>query len=148
MARPLPLLLLLLTSCTQHRSELEAAEAALEAHLRAQVEVGSTLNERRKLKDAIEAQVRALAEGKPMEPLPKFAPMPPIPTAPSVTLPAEGRFEGSGGAMLRARIAQTQARIKEMDRLLNELAVREQERLELEKKLEELQQPQSRDGGS
>lgn len=138
-------LILLQLSCVQNRTALEAAEAALEAHLRAQVEIGNSLNERRKLKESIEARLQAAAEGRPIEPMPEFAPLPPIPTAPSVTLPAEGLFEGSQGAMLRARIAQTQARIKELDRLLSELAVREKERVELQQKLEELQKTRTAD---
>ncbi|MFT3708625.1 MAG: hypothetical protein QM817_13320 [Archangium sp.] len=115
--------------------------AILDAQLADQQARADNLNEFRKELDQLEAQVaegliavpEAEAEVKALRA--KAAPSVPIKAA-FPTLPPEGSFEGAEGQRLRRTIADTEARIAQLDKVLGELRTLDSRRELLKQELQ------------
>jgi len=140
---PRAALLLLLAACTQNHAELRAALADSERELAGLEAVADTLTDRRRRTDLLEERLRAVMKGVEPAPLPPAAPLPPVPPPRTLVLPPTGRFEGAEGARLRARIAEAQARIAELRRVIGEVEALDALRAKLAEELE----AKIRDGG-
>lgn len=127
---------LFLAGCTKNQAELDAALSIVDRQLAESQERADRLNELRREVDALEARVQALAATPEQQAALKTArekAHPASKRAPFIapTLPAESPLEGAEGAQRRRQIAETQARIAMLKKILVEIDLLEARRDEL-----------------
>lgn len=113
-----------------HEEELRAIQAQLDRQLAQHREIAETLNVRRQQLDALEDQLHAAGEA----PLEVSAPIAPGAVA-SVKLPAPSWLEGHAAQAMRRRIEDTQRRILELEKVVEEVNRVEVRKREAELKL-------------
>jgi hypothetical protein len=139
-------LALLLCGCANEKA-LEATLARLETELAHKQEQAMKLSELRTELESMEARVAEALKGLPQGHELVAAKAEPAPRHTPATLPTESIFEGSKGKRLRAMIAQTEARIFELERVLAGVNELEARRRELQRKLTVLE-ARLADGGN
>lgn len=116
---------LVASGCIVNHAELDSHQAALDRELAMAMEKADNLNELRKDADALEQQVLAgvqefteLAdEWKAVQAMPGAV----ITPRPPLLLPPESLFEGSGGAVKRRRLADSDARVRQLEKVIAEV---------------------------
>jgi hypothetical protein len=127
-------LALLLCGCANEK-ELESTLARLETELARKQEQALKLSELRTDLETMEARVAEALKGLPQGQELVAAKAESAPLHTPVVLPKESIFEGIKGKRLRAMIAQTEARILELERVLAGVNELEARRRELQRKL-------------
>ena len=122
----LTLLLLSSSACTKNHEALRTRQAELDRLLSDSMLRADNLNEERKAHDALEEELRKGLEELPSarEALAALDAEPELPSAVSPTpppLPPVSLFEGSDGARMRARLADTEARLAQLRKVLGEV---------------------------
>lgn len=128
------------SGCGKNVDELTAARATLDrrlAELQAQAEA---LPDRRSEVDALEARLHLAEQDAPELDQPAPAPRPDDgPPGPAVVLPRESTLEGAEAQRLRRQIADTQARIAALERVVREVRHLDQQKRRLEQRLHALE---------
>jgi hypothetical protein len=117
-------LLLFACACGVNEEALRAADDQVSRRLAERVEIARDLSDTRRQLDLIEQKWTALG-----------VPLPPLAPEPPVVLPPRSRFEGAEAERLRIRIAENEARVRELDKVIGEVGRINERRRQLEERL-------------
>lgn len=141
-------LAVLTSGCGKNVDALRGAQATLDrrlAELQAQAEA---LPEMRSEVHALEARIHEAEKDVPERDWPAPTPLhDDAPPGPTVVLPLESTVEGAEAQRLRRQIADTQARIAALERLVREVRLLDQQKAQLEQRLKAIEARRAADAG-
>lgn len=149
--RPLAVLgaVVLLGACDRHKDEYVARQTMLDRRLAELQESADHLADRRRELERVETRFASLLAERGLDEK-ALPPAPPLaaatPTANAVALPEAGFFDGPDTARRRDLLLDTQARIKQLERVVGEVHNLDARKRELEWKVKYLESL-ARDGG-
>lgn len=116
--------LLVLSGCHQNRQALLDRQEQLDRRLASAKAVADSLFEHRRAMDALEEEVASGLAAFPEAQADDDEPQEPTAPSPLPPLPPEGAFEGREGASLRERIADSERRLAQLNKVLGDFESR------------------------
>lgn len=136
------------SGCGKNVDELRAAQATLDRRLAELQSQAEQLATTRREVDALEARLHEAEKDVPERDWPGAGPLvDEAPPSAPIVLPLESTVEGPEAQRLRRQIADTQARIAQLERVVREVRLLDQQKAQLEQRLKAIEARRAGDAG-